>query len=117
MSYQSPSPRVSGTVADDANSTAMQWDLTPEQGRAVHVITVTCSRELTLHIREARTAAELDAPPLDLPHEITETIPANETRRIVVGTDPSLPHGRAWLANASSASANYVLDGGRRAHS
>lgn len=117
MSYQTSDTRKSGTVEAEGDSSAdpLQWDATNEAGRAVMVLTVTTSVAMTLHIRQAATVAELDAPHLDLPHEWTESISANATERIVVPLDPALPCGRAWLATTDEG--DYVLDGGRRAHS
>lgn len=117
MSYQTSDTRKSGTIeaAGNSSATPLQWDATNEAGRAVMVLTVTTSVAMTLHIRQAATVAELDAPHLSLPHAFTEAISANTTKRVVVPLDPALPCGRAWVATTDEG--DYVLDGGRRAHS
>jgi len=113
LSYQSSNNRKSGAISG-SEADPMAWDLTSEQGRAVMVLTVTTDANCTLKIQEAPSAAELASPTLDLPHVSSVAVTANTTKRVIVGLDPSLPVGKAWV---ESGSGNYVLDGGRRAHS
>lgn len=113
MSYQSANDAKHGTIASSA-ADPVAWDLTNEQGRAVMVLTVTASGDCTLKVQEARTAALLATPSESLAHVHPIAITANTTKRVIVGLDPSLPVGKAWV---ESGTGNYVLDGGRRAHS
>lgn len=113
MSYQTANTRKSGATSG-SEADPMTWDVSADQGRAVVVLTVTAANNTTLYIQEAATEAELAAPHLSLPHKFSEAIVANTTKRVIVGRDPSLPFGKAWLATAAG---NYVIDGGRRAHS
>lgn len=113
MSYQSDCTPKSGAISGSA-ADPMTWNLTPEQGRAVMVVTVTAAVDTTLHIQEAATEAELASPVLALPHKFSEPVTANTTKRVVIPRDPSLPWGKAWVAGGSG---NYSMSGGRRAHS
>lgn len=112
--------RYAGTLANGDNTASanyLTWNegIGPggepaEQG----VVTVTTSVEMTCHIREAATEAELTTPFGGLHHEFTETIPANSSRRLIVGQDSSLPCGKAWLSNASGGPGTYSITGSRR---
>lgn len=113
MSYASNMERKHGTIASSA-ADPMTWDTTSEQGRGVLVFTCTASVATTLHIRRAKTLAELDAPPESLHHEHLGAVAANTTLPVLVAHDSSLPHGRAWVEGGSG---NYSLAGSRRAHS
>lgn len=93
----------------------IQWNNGGESA-AVEVITVTSTAEAILNVQEARSAAELDAPPLNLPHVIQYTIPANKTKRVIIITDPSLPVGRAWLV-PTGADGDFHMAAGRRSGS
>ena len=113
MSYQSSNTRKSGAISG-SEADPVTWDNSSLQGSAVMVLTVTSAANTTLYIQEARTAAELASPHLSLPHKFSEAVTADTTKRVIVGLDPSLPFGKAWVAGGSG---NYVIDGGRRAHS
>lgn len=113
MSYQSVNDHKEGAISGSA-ADPVTWNVTGEEGRAVMVLTVTASVNCNLYYREARTDAELAAPPQSLPHQWVIPLVANVSQRITVARDPSLPVGKAWLADGSG---TYVLDGGRRAHS
>lgn len=113
MSYETNMARKSGAISGSADD-PVTWDVSGESGRAVVVLTCTSAANTTLYIQEARTAAELASPHLSLPHKFSEAVVADTTKRVVVGRDPSLPFGKAWVAGGSG---NYVIDGGRRANS
>ena len=108
-----------GTLANAATSlaTPLFWDDTvgpaPETAN-VTIITVSTTVEMTVTIREAATLAELTTPYGGIHHEFTEVIPANSTRRLIVGQDESLPVGWAWVSNNSGGSGNYSITGSRR---
>lgn len=112
--------RYSGTLANNADTSAanfLSWDEGVGPGgdpAGQGVITVTTSVAMTLHVREAATMAELDTPYGGLHHQFSEAVPANSTRRVIIGQDSSLPCGKAWLANASGGPGNYSYTGSRR---
>ena len=97
----------------ESEADPMIWDLSGE-APAVIALTCTASTDSVLHIRRAATLAELDAPPAGLHHELLADIVAGVTLPVLVASDTSLPHGRAWVATGLG---NYSLSGSRRAHS
>lgn len=110
---QTTLPAQHGAIADSAEN-PMSWDLRSESLRNFLAFTATVTGAATLHIREAATEEELDAPLVTgLHHEHTKAIAAPEspatttTDRVIVARDMSLPCGRAWLTG----SGNYVLHG------
>lgn len=101
---------VHGTIAGSA-AAPMTWNASGEQATDMAVFTCTASAATVLHVREAKTLAELDAAPeTDLFHEFTKACGAGVTERLVIPRDPSLPFGRAWVATGSG---NYVLNSSR----
>lgn len=104
---QNSIPPKHGAIAASAGN-PMTWDLRHESLRNFLAFTATVSADATLHVREAATQEELDTPlETGLHHEHTKAITVG-TERVIIGRDPSLPFGRAWLAGASG---TYVLHG------
>lgn len=121
MSYQTGYARVSGSVADSANSDSVEGDLSSQSGRSALVITVTATRNVTIHAKFGRSSDAYGA----LPHGVSELINAETghavtdsgTKILVIPLNPATPKFEVYVTNETTDSATVTIDVGVRAHS